>query len=755
MEVYLIAVVILLILAVIGLIVGVSNDAVNFLNSAIGSKVAPRWVIMSVASIGLMVGTMFSTGMMEVARKGIFHPELFTFPEITLIFVAVMLANILLLDVFNSFALPTSTTVSIVFNMLGAAVFVALIKIGQSDNSAADLNSYINSSKALAIISGILLSVIIAFITGAIIQYFTRLLFTFNFAKKLKRYGAIWGAVALTAITFFIVIKGAKHSTVLSLEIRDYIAQNTKTILLYSIIFWAIILQLVMLFTKANILKFIVLIGTFALALAFAANDLVNFIGVPLAGLSAYSIASNSPDPLNLLMTGLNGKVETNSILLLITALIMVATLWFSKKARAVTKTEINLSRQADGDERFESSALARTIVRSNVKAAQNLRKMLPDFVIRSVEKRFQNGDTATKEKDTPAFDLIRASVNLMVASILISYATSYKLPLSTTYVTFMVAMGTSFSDKAWGRESAVYRVSGVITVITGWFLTALIAFFASGFVASIMFYGGAPVTLILILLSGYILYKNHLRHKEKENIEEQETTVVNTEWSSELEAANGLMKECAEVLEGSSEVILSSIEGLISEDRKIFYSADKQLKREKKRTNNFINHSFEAAKLLDEENLKLERRYGKIIAALQQIFTNTKSVYINSSTHVENTHYAPNEDQSAELKELSNDLKKQIDLTSKYLRNSEEKDISEIEKITESLQQKLIEYDKNQIRRIKEKKSSTRNSKLYFSIVSDFENISTQLLEIVTLFKKNYRTIEKIVTEGDENITS
>ncbi|NOX64916.1 MAG: inorganic phosphate transporter, partial [Chlorobi bacterium] len=251
MEIYLVAVIVLLILAVIGLVVGVSNDAVNFLNSAIGSKVAPRWVIMSVASIGLMVGTMFSTGMMEVARKGIFHPELFTFSEITIIFVAVMLANILLLDVFNSLALPTSTTVSIVFNMLGAAVFVALIKIGQSDNSAADLNSYINSSKALAIISGILLSVIIAFITGAIIQYFTRLLFTFKFTKKLKRYGAIWGAVALTAITFFIVIKGAKHSTVLSSEIRDYIAQNTKTILLYSVIFWAVVLQLVMFFTKA------------------------------------------------------------------------------------------------------------------------------------------------------------------------------------------------------------------------------------------------------------------------------------------------------------------------------------------------------------------------------------------------------------------------------------------------------------------------------------------------------------------------
>ncbi len=751
MEVYLIAVVILLVLAVIGLMVGVSNDAVNFLNSALGSKVAPRWVIMLVASAGLMFGTMFSTGMMEVARKGIFHPELFTFSEIIVVFIAVMLANVLLLDVFNSLALPTSTTVSIVFNMLGAAVVVAVIKISQSDNGVADLNSYINSSKALAIISGILLSVILAFIAGAIFQYLSRILFTFDFSQRLKRYGAIWGAIALTAITFFIVIKGSKHSTIIPLEIRDYIAQNTETILFYSVIFWAVILQLVMLFTKANILKFIVLVGTFALALAFAANDLVNFIGVPLAGLSSYTIANNSPDPTNLLMTKLNEPVETHSIILVITGLIMVVTLWFSKKARSVTKTEINLSRQNDGDERFESSALARTIVRGNVKAAKGIKKILPESFIKSVELRFENGNNPTvKGDEAPAFDLIRASVNLMVASILISYATSYKLPLSTTYVTFMVAMGTSFSDKAWGRESAVYRVSGVITVITGWFLTAIIAFFASGLIAALLFFGGMPATFILVMLAGYILYKNHVRHKEKENDEEQDGLLVNNEWSSELEAANSLMKECAKVIEGSSEVLSSSIEGLISEDRKIFYSANKQLKQTKKRTNSFINHAFEAAKLLEEENFKIERRYGKIIASLQQIFSNARSVYINSSSHVENTHYAPGEEQAIELKELIDDLKMQIELTSKYLKNSDEKDISEIEKTAESLQKKLMEYDKNQIRRIKEKKNSTRNSKLYFNLISDFENISTQLLELVLLFKKNYRTIEKNVVEGE-----
>jgi len=450
-------------------------------------------------------------------------------------------------------------------------------------------------------------------------------------------------------------------------------------------------------------------------------------------------------------MTKLNGPVETHSVILVITGLIMVVTLWFSKKARSVTKTEINLSRQNDGDERFESSALARSIVRGNVKAAKGIRKVLPDFLIRKVELRFENGNNAVvKGEEAPAFDLIRASVNLMVASILISYATSFKLPLSTTYVTFMVAMGTSFSDKAWGRESAVYRVSGVITVITGWFLTAIIAFFASGLVAAIIFFGKIPATIILVMLSGYILYKNHVRHKVKENFEEQDGLLVDNDWNSELEATNGLMKECAKIIDGTSMVISSSIEGLITENRKTFESAEILLKQAKKRTNNFINNAFEVAKLLDEENFKVERRYGKIIASLQQAFSNTRSIYTSSSSHVENTHYVPGKEQVKELKELRDDLTTQITLTSKYLKNSEEKDVSEIEKVAKSLLNKLVEYDINQIRRIKEKKNSTRNSKLYFSLVSDLENISVQLLELVLLFKKNYRTIKKNIVEGE-----
>jgi hypothetical protein len=403
MELFLGVLVILIVFAGTDLVVGVSNDAVNFLNSAIGSKTAPRWIILTIASAGILFGTTFSSGMMEVARKGIFNPEAFMLPEIMIIFLAVMLTDILLLDLFNTFALPTSTTVSIVFELLGAAVAIAVIKILHSGQPIVDLYQHINSEKALLIISGILLSIVISFTIGAVVQFLTRLIFTFDYEKRIKRYGAIWGALALTAITFFILIKGAKHSSFMSAEIKDWVAINTWNILMYSVIVWGILLQVLISFTRVNILKIIILVGTFALALAFAANDLVNFIGVPLAGLTSYSLGLNADgDPLKLVMTELAKPVQTNTLLLLLAGLIMVVTLWFSKKAKSVTKTEVNLSRQGEGVERFESSLLARKLV----------------------------------------------------------------------------------------RGSAVYRITGVLTVVGGWFFTAFSAFTGTALVATLLYYG-------------------------------------------------------------------------------------------------------------------------------------------------------------------------------------------------------------------------------------------------------------------------
>ncbi|MEJ2189399.1 MAG: inorganic phosphate transporter, partial [Acidobacteriota bacterium] len=491
MDFFQVAVVILFGLAISDLVVGVSNDAVNFLNSSVGSRVAPRHIIMIVASLGMLAGVTFSSGMMEVARKGIFHPQFFTMPELMFVFLAVMLADIILLDLFNTFGLPTSTTVSIVFELLGAAVAVSLLKLWRSGESLGGVVDYINSSKALAIIFGILLSVVVAFFFGAVIQFFSRMIFTFDYEKRLRRYGALWGGAALASITYFILIKGAKGASFITPETLAWIKGNTTLILILAFAASAILLQLLMNATRVNILKLIVLVGTFALAMAFAANDLVNFIGVPLASLSAYTEAHATGDPLNATMAALRQPVRSNTGYLLIAGLIMVITLWVSRKARSVTKTEVRLGRQEEGYERFESTLLSQTIVRAVSSLLENTGRLFPASIRRWVAHRLDRSRYRPKplaDGSVPSFDLVRAAVNLMVASALISLATSFKLPLSTTYVTFMVAMGTSLSDQAWGRDSAVYRVSGVLTVIGGWFVTAMMAFTFSSVFATAIF---------------------------------------------------------------------------------------------------------------------------------------------------------------------------------------------------------------------------------------------------------------------------
>ena len=520
MDIFYISVIILIGLAIFDLIVGVSNDAVNFLNSSIGSRVAPRHVIMIIASLGMLAGVTFSSGMMEVARKGIFHPQFFMMPELISIFLAVMLTDVLLLDAFNTFGLPTSTTVSIVFELLGAAVAVSLMKIYAAGDSFATLANYINTAKAFAIIMGILLSVVIAFFFGVVAQFMSRLIFTFDYMSRLKRYGGLWGGLALSVITYFILIKGAKGTSFLTPEAVSWIKTHTWTILSANLVFFAIIFQILTTFTKINILKPIVLVGTFALAMAFAANDLVNFIGVPLAGMSAYNVAMATADPLNAPMEALQEKVHTETFLLLIAGTIMVVTLWISRKARTVTKTEVSLGRQDEGIERFESSAISRIIVRMIYTLYGSVTRLIPIPVKRAFSDRMDPGayvPVPKTDEKAPSFDLFRASVNLMVASAVVSFATSLKLPLSTTYVTFMVAMGTSLSDQAWGRESAVYRVTGVLTVIGGWFFTAFVAFTVSLIFAFIISFFKLPAIFGLLLLAVILIVNSYRWHFKKE----------------------------------------------------------------------------------------------------------------------------------------------------------------------------------------------------------------------------------------------
>ena len=504
-------------LAILDLMVGVSNDAVNFLNSSFVSKVASRRVILIIASIGILVGAAFSSGMMEVARKGVFQPEMFSFSEVMVIFFAVMITDVILLDFFNTYALPTSTTVSIVFELLGAATLLSIFKILNEGLPLADLGTYINTVSAITIIGGIFLSISIAFAIGALFQYLARLIFSFSYSRKLRWFGGVWAGFCFSALAYFIVIKGIKGASFYSPEIQLLIQDKMWGILALSFIASSLLAQALILAFKIDVFKPIVLLGTFALALSFASNDLVNFIGVPLAGFSSFEAWNGSGvSPEGVKMHSLLEPVRSNNYFLLISGAIMVATLWFSKKAHNVTQTEINLGRQNEGEERFSPNDLARVIVKIARRFESLFSSLIPDGIKRKLNRSFESPD----HKPKAAFDLVRASVNLTMASILISFATSLKLPLSTTYVSFMVAMGTSLSDRAWGRESATYRVAGVLNVVAGWFITAFAAFSLAGIVALTCAAFAGWGLLFFVLFAAFSLYRNRIIHKKREHQE-------------------------------------------------------------------------------------------------------------------------------------------------------------------------------------------------------------------------------------------
>ena len=512
--IYLGFVIFLFILAISDLWVGVSNDAVNFLNSAIGAKVARFRTIIFVAAAGVFLGAIMSNGMMDIARHGIFRPEQFAFKELMYIFLAVMVTDIILLDVFNSLGMPTSTTVSMVFELLGATFALSIIKMAGADTGLG-FADYMNTEKALSVIMAIFVSVAIAFVCGNIIQYIARLVFSFDFHKGLTWKIGIYGGIAVTAIVYFMLFKGTKDLAFMTADVKEWINTHTWMLLGGCLVFFTILMQILH-FLKVNVFKVIVLIGTFALAMAFAGNDLVNFIGVPLAGFASYQdyMASGSGDPAGHMMGVLNEPASTPLIFLIASGVVMVIALATSKKAHNVTKTEINLARQDEGDEMFGSSKAARSIVRWSSSTAQFIVSATPDKVKRWIDRRFDK--TNIDIEDNAAYDVVRASVNLVVASLLIALGTSLKLPLSTTYVTFMVAMGTSLADRAWSRESAVFRITGVLSVIGGWFMTAAIAFISAFFIALLMYFGGTVVTVIIVIAGLAVLIHSNVKYKEK-----------------------------------------------------------------------------------------------------------------------------------------------------------------------------------------------------------------------------------------------
>lgn len=511
---FLCVVIFLFLLAIFDLSVGVSNDAVNFLNSAIGSKAAPFKRILIVASIGVFIGAAMSNGMMDIARHGIFRPEHFSFYDLICIFMAVMVTDIILLDVFNSLGMPTSTTVSMVFELLGATFVVSLIKMAGVETGLG-FNDLLNTEKALSVIIGIFLSVAIAFIFGTLVQFLARIIFSFNYRSRLKWKIGIFGGLCATAIIYFLIIKGAKDLTFMTPEVKEWINGNTWLIIGCCFAAFTVIMQLLH-SLGVNVLKVVVLMGTFALAMAFAGNDLVNFIGVPLTGLASYQdyMANGAGDSTGFLMDSLNGPSNTPLYFLIGAGLIMVASLATSKKARRVAQTEIGLGSQSGGDEMFGSSRLARRLVRWTLSLLAWVRRVTPERVRQWFNRRFNIDETIMDQG--AAFDLIRGSVNLVLAGALIALGTSMKLPLSTTFVTFMVAMGTSLADRAWGRESAVFRITGVISVIGGWFLTAVVAFMGAGAIVLVMHFGGHWVMFALAILTIVLIIRSNRRFRAK-----------------------------------------------------------------------------------------------------------------------------------------------------------------------------------------------------------------------------------------------
>jgi len=738
---YFIFVIILFLLAVFDLIIGVSNDAVNFLNSSIGSHVAKRKTILIIAGAGVLVGAIFSGGMMEVARKGVFNPEMFVFSEIMVIFMAVMLTDIILLDMFNTFGMPTSTTVSIVFELLGAAFAVSLLKILSIDGSIVDIGLYLNHSKALQIIGGIFLSIFVAFTIGWLVMNFSRIIFSFNLNKSVKKYGPIFGGIALTTIVYFMLIKGAKGSTLISDSALEWISDNTFLLILLNLVFWTFSSYLIHTLLKFNILRFVVLIGTFALAMAFSGNDLVNFIGVPIAAFESFSEYASSGIAANEFnMAFLSAKVKTDPILLIAAGFIMVLTLVFSKKARTVTETEVNLSRQGFGSERFTPNLLSRSIVQAGVQAANFYEYVMPNNLLRKLNLKFKEVELFSDIdiSDKPSFDLLRAAVNLIVASILIAFATSLKLPLSTTYVSFMVAMGTSLADNAWNRESAVYRVAGVLSVIGGWLFTALIAFFSAGVMAVLIYYGGLYMVLALTILAIFLIIRSSKIHSQRMN---EKPTLIASIVSRQSIKADEVLEECLlhifETFSVTTAVLNETIRGLSIEDKKVIKEARKIVKEQDSKIDQLSKTVFHYVQKMKDEKGELSQFYIYVLRNLNNIKKSTFQISTLAYNHVDNLHRPVDKMQIKELLEVVEGLNKLISLVSKSIPKMDKILFEEIMDLKNDLYEESLTLFDHQIKRIKKRDSVRSNSILQLSLIMEIQNLNRYVADIAEVYIK------------------
>ena len=734
-------------LAIADLIVGVSNDAVNFLSSAIGSKAVSFKKIMIIASFGIALGAIFSSGMMEVARKGIFNPELYYFDEIMIIFLAVMITDILLLDFFNTLGLPTSTTVSIVFELLGAAVSIAAYKIWENSQSIYEIITYINYSKATQIILGIILSVFIAFTIGAIVQWVSRLILSFDFKRNSKIISSIFGGIAITSITYFILIKGIKGTSYSDITfdyfqgetINSVIESNASLIIIYLTLIWSLISFFLIEVYRTNIYKVIILIGTFALALAFAGNDLVNFIGVPIAAWQSYEAWTISGIPADQLSMGiLSSKVETPNLILFFAGAIMVITLWFSSRAKNVLKTSIDLSDQSEIKEKFKANRLAKFLVMFFVRLNSGVQKIVPVKIKEIIENRFAPSNQLLLSNtiiEKPAFDMVRASVNLIVASILISIATSYKLPLSTTYVTFMVAMGTSLSDRAWGSESAIFRVSGVLNVIGGWFITAIVAFSAAALVALLM-----ETSLffmpILFLFTCFLLYRNYLRYNKEAKKVKLENEILEIEKNTLKGVVSESSKNIENVLNRSIKIFNITTDGISKSNIQLLKKNTRQVTKLSDEVDELQENIFNYLKSNKKANKIATDFYLIILEKLTQITKKLRRISKITLKHVD--------DDRRKLPLSNIKILLSLDLNFKNLFESVinifiNKDFKKIEDVLLDIIQARDEIE-NQIKRHKEEnQDNKRYDKLHLEILS----LCSEILNALKQLLENYYSIK------------
>ncbi|MGD1946898.1 MAG: inorganic phosphate transporter [Croceivirga sp.] len=739
-NIYLFMVVALAILAITDLVVGVSNDAVNFLNSAIGSKAISFKTIMIVASLGIAFGAISSSGMMEVARKGIFNPTEFVFAEIMIIFMAVMITDILLLDFFNTLGMPTSTTVSIVFELLGAAVAISLVKIIAADGSFADLGGYINTAKATEIIFGILLSVFVAFTIGAVVQYVSRVLISFKFEEKPKWVEAIFGGIAITAIIYFILVKGLKSAAIFDPSVVAFVYESTELFLLGNLLLWTLVSWIFASFLKWNVYRVIIVLGTFALAMAFAGNDLVNFIGVPIAALQSFQDWSGSGiSATEFNMQGLTAAVQTPTLLLLASGAVMVITLWFSSKAKSVVKTSVDLARQDEGEERFQPNFLSRQIVKFSVTAFESFSAIIPPSFGKQIDKQFEAPSTyvpKSKVQDLPAFDMVRAAVNLMVASVLISIATSMKLPLSTTYVTFMVAMGTSLADRAWGAESAVYRVAGVLNVIGGWFFTAFSAFTAAAIIAYILHLGGFVSVIVLLLVAAALLLRNYMAHNEKTKVIKAEDSLRRAESSS----IQGVIEESADnignMIKRTNKIYTGAINSLARHDLEALKKNNKGVAKMSRELEDLQDSIFYFIKNLDESSVGgASNFYITLLDYLQDLDQSLELISKKGFTHVNNNHKKLKYNQIKELKDLDIHLAKLFEETTDIFKNRTFDRIGEVLSTKNDYMNLVNKKIEKQVARTRTEESSPKNTRLYFTLLTESRDMIKATMDLLELY--------------------